>query len=103
MRTRITTQLPLDEQWETAWALVNRSFRSPLHYAFASVNPDGTPHVTPIGSLLLREDEPTGFYFRDIHFESIEPVRLGPMTQGLWQPARDDHLLGVKVVMRESE
>ncbi len=55
--------MPLDEQWETAWALVNRSFRSSLHYAFASVNADGTPHVTPIGSLILREDEPTGFYF----------------------------------------
>ena len=172
--------MPLDEQWETAWDLVSRrTFRSSLHFAFASVNPDGTPHVTPIGSLILRRDEPTGFYFelftkqlprnldqqphvcilavnsskwfwlralffgrfpsppavrlrgtvgvrrqateeeialflkrvrwtrwlkgyqriwgnlrfvfvRDIHFESIEPVRLGPMTQGLWQPARNE-------------
>jgi len=173
----ITTQLPLDEQWETARALVKRSFRSSLHYAFASNNADGTPHVSPIGSLLLREDEPTGFYFelftkqlphnleqqphvcilavnsskwfwlralflgrfpsppavrlrgavgarrqatpaeiarwrkrvgwtrwlkgypmlwgnlrfvRDIQFQSIEPVRLGAMTQGLWQPARNE-------------
>ena len=59
----ICTPVPLDEQWQTAWALVKRSFRSSLHYAFASVNADGTPHVTPIGSLLLKEEEPSGFYF----------------------------------------
>jgi len=59
----ISTPVPLDEQWHTTWALVQRSFRSSLHYAFASVNADGTPHLTPIGSLLLREEEPTGFYF----------------------------------------
>jgi hypothetical protein len=29
-------------------------------------------------------------FVRDIHVESIEPVRLGAMTQGLWQPARDE-------------
>ena len=173
----ISTPVPLDEQWQTAWALVKRSFRSSLHYAFASVNADGTPHVTPIGSLLLREDAPSGFYFelftkqlphnleqqpqvcilavnsskwfwlralflgrfpsppavrlrgtvgarrqatpaemalwrkrigwsrwlkghqllwgnlrfvRDIHFESIEPVRLGEMTQGQRPPARTE-------------
>src|ERR1700724_845622 len=63
LRERMGTPMPLDEQWESAWALVNRSFRSSLHYAFASVNADGTPHVTPIGSLMLRHDEPTGFYF----------------------------------------
>jgi hypothetical protein len=50
----ITTPVPLDERWHTAWALVKRSFRSSLHYVFASVNADGTPHVTPIGSLLLK-------------------------------------------------
>ncbi len=169
----ISTPVPLDEQWHTAWALVKRSFRSSLHYAFASVNADGTPHVTPIGSLLLKEDAPDGLYFelftrqlphnleqqpqvcilavnsskwfwlralvlgrfpsppavrlrgtvgerrqatqaeialfrkrvgwsrwlkghqllwgnlhfvrvREIHFDSIEPVRLGAMTRGLW-------------------
>ena len=44
----ICTPVPLDEQWQTAWALVKRSFRSSLHYAFASVNADGTPHVVPV-------------------------------------------------------
>jgi hypothetical protein len=33
-----------------------------MHYAVATVNEDGTPHVTPITSLFLREDK-TGFYF----------------------------------------
>jgi len=29
-------------------------------------------------------------FVRDIHFDSIEPVRLGAMTRGLWQPARNE-------------
>ncbi|WHY77360.1 pyridoxamine 5'-phosphate oxidase family protein [Neobacillus sp. WH10] len=33
-------------------------------FSFASVNPDGTPHVTPIGSLILSKDEPKGLYFQ---------------------------------------
>lgn len=35
---------------------------SSLHYAVASVNEDGSPHLTPIGSLFLRDNK-TGFYF----------------------------------------
>lgn len=177
MSAKKGTQTSLDEQWITVRDLVNRSFRSSLHYAVASVNSDGTPHVTPIGSLLLKENEPAGFYFelftkqlphnldeqpricilavnsskwfwlralllgrfpsppavrlrgtvgerrqatpeeiarwrkrvgwtrwfkghqllwgnlrfvRDIHFESIEPVRLGRMTKGIWQPTGNE-------------
>ncbi|OGW39663.1 MAG: hypothetical protein A2010_01525 [Nitrospirae bacterium GWD2_57_9] len=38
------------------------AFNSSFHYAIATVNKDGTPHVTPIGSLMLGEDR-KGFYF----------------------------------------
>lgn len=51
---------------ENDWETITRVFRKALvgsyHYAIASVNEDGSPHVTPIGSLFLREDK-TGFYF----------------------------------------
>ena len=33
-----------------------------MHFSMATVNEDGSPHITPIGSLILRED-PTGFFF----------------------------------------
>lgn len=48
------------------WALVRRtvahSVRSGLHCAMASRDPDGHPHVTPIGSVILT-DIGKGFYF----------------------------------------
>ena len=41
------------------WSLIRQIFRdsfaSSSHYAIASVDEDGTPHVTPIGSLMLTE------------------------------------------------
>jgi uncharacterized protein len=40
----------------------NQSFRTNFHVSIASVNIDGTPTVTPIGSLFLNSNQ-TGFYF----------------------------------------
>ncbi|WP_156877539.1 hypothetical protein [Shimazuella kribbensis] len=33
-------------------------------YSFATVNPDDSPHVTPIGSFMLIKNEPKGLYFQ---------------------------------------
>jgi hypothetical protein len=41
--------------WEAVRAVFRRGFRSSLHFALATVGEDGTPHVTPIGSVLLTE------------------------------------------------
>ena len=35
--------------------MFKRAFRSSFHYSVATVDPDGTPHVTPIGSVMLTE------------------------------------------------
>lgn len=48
------------DHWNTWRDLASKSFG----FSFATVNPDGTPHVTPIGSLILSEDEPKGVYFQ---------------------------------------
>ncbi|MBS4104416.1 pyridoxamine 5'-phosphate oxidase family protein [Tsukamurella paurometabola] len=42
---------------------VRRAIRTSLHCAIASCNPDGSPHVTPIGSILLDRDARSGIYF----------------------------------------
>jgi uncharacterized protein len=51
---------------ESDWAKISqvfgRGFSSCMHFALATVNEDGSPHVAPIGSLFLRET-PSGFYF----------------------------------------
>lgn len=48
-----------DRRWQIDWDstrdVFRRGFRSSLHCAMASVGPDGAPHVTPIGSVLLTE------------------------------------------------
>ncbi|WP_421765066.1 pyridoxamine 5'-phosphate oxidase family protein [Ekhidna sp.] len=48
------------------WKIIRKYFKqynlSSMHCAMATVNPDGTPWVTPIGSLLLNNDC-TGIYF----------------------------------------
>lgn len=60
--------------WEKIRKLFNRSFYSSLHYAIATVNPDGTPHVTPIGSLILLDGQ-KGVYFEE--FPNQLPANLG--------------------------
>lgn len=51
------------KHWPEIRALVLRAFPTSLHFAFGTVNVDGTPHVSPIGSLVLRRDEPKGVFF----------------------------------------
>ncbi len=51
-----------DLQWNTMKKIFKDAFNSSFHFAIATVNKDGTPHVTPIGSLMLGEAR-KGFYF----------------------------------------
>ncbi|MET0067055.1 MAG: pyridoxamine 5'-phosphate oxidase family protein [Candidatus Thiodiazotropha sp.] len=54
--------MDLFEDWEKIRTLFKASLKSSFHFAIASVNDQGEPHVTPIGSLIL--DEPgRGYYF----------------------------------------
>ena len=50
--------------WKDIKSLFNRAFNSSFHYALATVNENGEPHVTPIGSLILREPG-HGVYFEE--------------------------------------
>ena len=52
----------ITENWNQIRQHVNKSFSSSLHVSIASVDEDGNPTVTPIGSLFLNKDQ-TGFYF----------------------------------------
>jgi uncharacterized protein len=51
------------ETWALARTTVHAAQRGNLHCSVASLNPDGTPHVTPIGSIMLSSTPGTGFYF----------------------------------------
>lgn len=52
------------ELWSQLKPLAGRVFGSSLHFAMATINPDGTPHITPIGSLILTD--PGEAYFFEV-------------------------------------
>lgn len=54
--------LSLDEQWPDVRRLFSRTSATSLHFAIASIDRTGAPHVTPIGSVLLTEPG-RGFFF----------------------------------------
>jgi hypothetical protein len=55
--------MDLVKDWSQIRRLAQQSFNNSLHYPFATTNADGTPHLSPIGSLLLHRTEPQGVYF----------------------------------------
>jgi hypothetical protein len=50
------------KDWESIKKHVSVCFKTSLHVSIASVNKNGGPNVTPIGTLFLNNDQ-TGFYF----------------------------------------
>lgn len=54
--------MEIGNHWETIQTIFQRSLKSSLHFAVGTVNVDGSPHLTPIGSLFLRDNK-TGFFF----------------------------------------
>lgn len=50
--------------WPTISKLFQKSILTTGFYSFATVNPDGSAHVTPIGSLVLGDD--CSGYFSDV-------------------------------------
>jgi hypothetical protein len=70
--------MDLNQNWNEVKGLFRESFRSSFHYAIATVNENGEPHVTPIGSLVLGEPG-VGFYFEK--FPKQLPRNLGNNNQ----------------------
>ena len=56
--------MDIKQHWGMIQDFVQTAMKSSRHLSFATVTEDGYPHVTPIGSLILR-DNCTGFYFEE--------------------------------------
>ena len=54
--------MDIKQHWGDIRTHFNKSISSSLHVSIASVNQEGDPTVTPIGSLFLNKDQ-KGFYF----------------------------------------
>jgi hypothetical protein len=50
--------------WSVIRRVFTRGFASSFHFAVASVGADGSPHLTPIGSVMLGTTG-QGFYFEE--------------------------------------
>ena len=48
---------------EAAWPEIRRVFARSIYASIATVDAEGWPHVTPIGSLLLHREPGRGFWF----------------------------------------
>ena len=69
--------MEIGDNWTWIQRIFDEGFKSCFHYAVATVKPDGTPHVTPIGGLYLRDDE-TGFYFEEFPSRLPENLKRNP-------------------------
>lgn len=58
-----------ERHWNQLKPLAGRVFGSSLHFAISTINPDGTPHVTPIGSLILTD--PGNAYFFEVFTQKL--------------------------------
>ena len=61
--------MEIGSNWETIRAVFEEAYKSCVHFAVATVNEDGSPHVTPIGALILHDNQ-TGSYFEE------NPIRM---------------------------
>ena len=68
--------IPADK-WNLIRPIFDNAFKSCMHFAMATVNADGSPHITPIGSLILRED-PTGYFFDEYCTRTRENLSRNP-------------------------
>jgi uncharacterized protein len=52
----------IKEHWPQIKSVIERGQRSMLHCAIASISPEGTPHLTPIGTVFIRDNQ-SGYFF----------------------------------------
>lgn len=54
--------MEIEKHWPNILKVLNEGKRSNRFFSIATVNSDGTPHVTPIGHVFFNDDM-TGYYF----------------------------------------
>ncbi len=78
----------IKEHWSDIQDIFKNANSTSRHCAIATVNTDGSPNVTPIGSLFLRENC-TGYYFEEYsqnmpsNFESNKRVCVLAVNSGM--------------------
>ena len=81
--------MEIDTHWPLVKKLFKKAFSSCFHFSIASIDANGKPHVTPIGSLILGEPG-HAIYFEEFtsklpeNFESNKFVSVLAVNSGKW-------------------
>ena len=67
-----------DAAWQQARRVLRNGLTSNLHCSIASVDPDGRPHVTPIGSVVLAPEPGRGIFFDILNARLSRNVDAAP-------------------------
>ena len=67
-----------DAAWQQARRVLRNGLTSNLHCSIASVDPDGRPHVTPIGSVMLAPEPGRGIFFDILNARLSRNVDAAP-------------------------
>lgn len=54
--------MDIKKNWPKIKKVLEQGQASSIYCSIATVNPDGTPHITPVGTVFLRDDQ-TGYFF----------------------------------------
>ena len=76
--------MDIKQHWKTIRKIVNQANRSNRFCAVATVNPDGSPRISPIGSLILGEAGES-LLFRRVPQEYAGKSRPGPASYAFWR------------------
>src|SRR5690606_3219218 len=69
----------LKNDWIKVKTVLGQGQASSIYCSIATVNPDGTPHITPVGTVFLRDDQ-SGYFF-DHYAEALgENVDRNPVV-----------------------
>ena len=52
----------IKDDWKKVKSVLEQGQASTVYCSIATVNPDGTPHITPVGTVFLRNDQ-SGYFF----------------------------------------
>lgn len=59
----------IKDEWKKIKSVLEQGQASTVYCSIATVNSDGTPHITPVGTVFLRDDQ--GGYFFDHYAEAL--------------------------------
>lgn len=82
-----------NQEWQRIKRVIEKAQRATMHCSIATVDQTGQPHITPIGTVFLADDQ-TGFFF-DTYSESFK-ANLTLNNKACLQAVNSDRMFWLK-------